>query len=50
MLIFIRLKVGRLLQVGTFVVSQDGKTLTITSTGIVGKGQPLNTIAVFDKQ
>jgi hypothetical protein len=49
-LIFNRLNAGKLIQVGTFVVSQDGKTITITSTGIDGKGQPLNTIAVFDKQ
>jgi len=49
-LIFNRLKAGRLIQVGTFVVSQDGKTLTIASTGLDGKGQPLNTIAIFDKQ
>jgi hypothetical protein len=49
-LIFNRLKAGKLIQVGTFVVSQDGKTLTVASTGIDGKGQPLNTIAVFDKQ
>ena len=49
-LIFNRLKAGKLIQVGTFVVSQDGKTLTIAFTGIDGKGQALNTIAVFDKQ
>jgi hypothetical protein len=49
-LIFNRLKAGKLIQIGTFVVSQDGKTLTVASTGIDGQGQPLNTIAVFDKQ
>jgi len=32
------------------VVSKDGKTLTLTQTGVDGKGQKLNNVAVFDKQ
>jgi hypothetical protein len=49
-LIFSRLKAAKLVQLGTFVISEDGKTLTVTTTGINGSGQPLKTIAVFDKQ
>ena len=49
-LIFSRLKAGKLVQLGTFVISEDGKTLTITTTGINGNGQSVKNIAVFDKQ
>ena len=49
-LIASRLKAGKLVQVGTFVISQDGKTLTITFTGINVNGQPVSSIAVYAKQ
>jgi hypothetical protein len=49
-LIASRLRAGKLVQVGTFVISQDGKTLTITITGINVNGQPVNSIGVYDKQ
>jgi hypothetical protein len=49
-LIAIRLKAGKLVQVGTFVISHDGKTLTTTITGINVNGQPIKAIAVYDKQ
>ena len=49
-LIFSRLKAGKLVQLGTFVISEDGKTLAITTTGINGNGQSVKNIAVFDKQ
>jgi hypothetical protein len=49
-LIASRLKAGSLVQVATFVISQDGKTLTITITGINVNGQPVKSIAVYDKQ
>jgi hypothetical protein len=45
-----RQKAGKLVQVGTVVMSQDGKTLTITITGINVNGQPVRSIAVYDKQ
>jgi len=32
------------------VVSKDGKTLTITSTGTNEKGQATNTVTVYEKQ
>ena len=49
-LIATRLKAGKLVQVGTFVISQDGKTLTINITGINVNGQPVKSIGVYDKQ
>ena len=49
-LIASRLKAGKLVQVGTFVISQDGKTVTTTITGINVNGQPVKSIAVYDKQ
>jgi hypothetical protein len=35
------LKAEKLVATGTDVVSQDGKTMTITSTGIDANGRPL---------
>jgi hypothetical protein len=49
-LIASRLKAGKLVQVGTFVISLDGKTLTVTITGINVNGLPVKSIAVYDKQ
>jgi hypothetical protein len=49
-LIAVRLKAGKLVQVGTFVITQDGKMLTTTITGINVNGQPVKAIAVYDKQ
>jgi hypothetical protein len=49
-LIASRMKAGKLVQVGTFVISQDGKTLMTTITGINVNGQPVKAIAVYDKQ
>jgi hypothetical protein len=34
----------------TSVVSSDGKTRTVTTTGMNGAGQTVNNVAVFDKQ
>ena len=49
-LIVARSKAGKLVQIGTLVVSQDGKTLTVPSTGTQPNGQLGNTIQVYDKQ
>ena len=49
-LIVARFKAGKLVQVGTVVVSQDGKTLTGPSTGTQANGQLGNTILVYDRQ
>jgi hypothetical protein len=44
-LIFSRLKVGKLVSTGNAVISPDGKTLTVTTTGTNG-----NSVAVYEKQ
>ena len=49
-LIFSRLKAGKLVATGTDVVSADGTTMVITIIGIDRNGQPLKSIAVYDKQ
>ena len=49
-LIVARFKAGKLVQVGTLVVSQDGKTLTGPSTGTQANGQPGSTILVYDRR
>jgi hypothetical protein len=33
-----------------YVVSKDGKTKTVTITGTTAKGEPVNTVLVFEKQ
>jgi hypothetical protein len=48
--IFSRLKGGKLVGVGWAVVSQDGKTWTVTQTGPDANGRPVNSVAVYDKQ
>jgi hypothetical protein len=32
------------------VVSADGKTRTVTTTGVDGQGQAVNNVAVYDKK
>jgi hypothetical protein len=49
-LIASRLKDGKLVQIATFVMSQDGNTLTVAGTGINRNGQAVNFTAVYDKQ
>jgi hypothetical protein len=44
------LKGGKLVGVGWAVVSQDGKTWTVTQTGSDANGRPVNSVAVYDKQ
>jgi hypothetical protein len=44
------MKAGKLVQVTTIVLSQDGRTITTTGRGIDAKGQPVNSVAVYDKQ
>jgi hypothetical protein len=41
---------GNILSTVTLVVSADGKTLTITTTGKDAKGQNINGVEVYDKQ
>jgi hypothetical protein len=49
-IIISRFKAGKLVQIGTLVVSQDGKTLTNPETGIRANGPPVDVILVYDKQ
>jgi hypothetical protein len=43
-------KAGKVTVTQTSVISSDGKTITITSTGTDGKGQTVKSVAVYDKQ
>src|SRR5215510_1821065 len=43
-------KGGKVTTSQTSVVSSDGKTRTVTTTGMNGAGQTVNNVAVFDKQ
>ena len=45
-----RTKAGKLVQIVIIRVAPDGKTRTVTTTGINAKGQPLDNIAFYDKQ
>jgi len=42
-------KGGKVVQTSRRVVSKDGKTLTLTTTGTNAKGQAVNNVAVFEK-
>jgi hypothetical protein len=48
--IFTRLKAGKLVSVGNVIMAQDGRTLTVTTTGADANGRPSNSIAVYEKQ
>jgi hypothetical protein len=41
---------GKVTVTQTAIVSSDGKTLTITSTGANFQGMTVNTVTVYDKQ
>ena len=43
-------KTGKVVELSTNVISQDGKSMTITSKGMGPRGQPTNNFTVFDKQ
>jgi hypothetical protein len=50
-IIFSRFKGGKLVQNGTIVVSQDGKSRTNTTSGILGpSGLAGTTVSIYDKQ
>jgi hypothetical protein len=50
-IVFSRFKGGKLVQIGTIAVSQDGKSRTNTTSGIVGpNGLAGTTVSVYDKQ
>ena len=45
-----RKKAGKVVQTGTNVVSKDGKTRTVTVTGVNTQGQKINNVSVFEKK
>jgi hypothetical protein len=45
-----RTKAGKVVQKATRVVSADGKTSTLTTTGVDANGQQIDDVAVEDKQ
>jgi hypothetical protein len=47
---FTRKKGGKVVQTATSAVSKDGKTRTVTTTGMNGQGQKLNNVTVFEKK
>jgi hypothetical protein len=47
---FTRMSAGKIVQTGFHVVSSDGKTLTVITTGADANGREINTFAVFEKQ
>ena len=49
-LISASVKAGKLVQVTTIVLSQDGRTITTTGRGTDARGQQVNSVAVYDKQ
>ena len=47
---FTRKKGGKVVQTARSVVSADGKTRTVTVTGVNAKGQKVQTVALYTKQ
>ena len=47
---FTRKKGGKVVQTATSVVSKDGKTRTITTTGTNAQGQKVNNVGVYEKK
>jgi hypothetical protein len=43
-------KAGKVTTTQTSAVSSDGKTRTVTTKGVNGKGQKLNNVAVYERQ
>ena len=47
---FTRKRAGKVVQTATSVVSKDGKTRTITATGVDAQGQKIKNVSVYDKK
>lgn len=45
-----RKKAGKVVQTARRVISADGRTMTITTTGLDEKGRTVHNVAVYDKQ
>lgn len=44
------IKGGKAMITGKAVISKDGKTRTVTTTGTNAEGKPVKTVAVYDRQ
>jgi len=47
---FTRKKAGKVVLTGSIVISADGKSRTVTTTGVNAQGQKVNNVAVYDKK
>jgi outer membrane lipoprotein-sorting protein len=47
---FTRKKGGKVVQTATMVIAKDGKTRTVTTTGVNAKGQKVKNVAVYDRR
>ena len=47
---YTRKRAGKVVQTATAVVSKDGKTRTVTSTGVNAQGQKIHNVGVYDKK
>jgi hypothetical protein len=47
---FTRKKGGKVVQTGTMVLAKDGKTRTVTTTGVNAKGEKIHNVAVYERQ
>src|SRR5262245_15345497 len=47
---FTRKRGGKVLQTATSVVSKDGKTRTVTTSGVNAQGQKISTVGVYEKK
>jgi hypothetical protein len=47
---FTRKRGGKVVQTATSVVSKDGKTRTVTATGVNAAGQKINNVSVYEKK
>ena len=47
---FTRMNAGKVIQAGSHVVSSDGKTLTVITSGTDASGREINNVAVYEKQ
>jgi hypothetical protein len=47
---WVRSKDGKAVQTGFNLISADGKTFTVTTIGTGPNGQPINTVAAYEKQ
>jgi hypothetical protein len=47
---FTRMNAGKVVQTGLHVVSSDGKTLTVITTGTDANGREVNSVGVYEKQ